>query len=213
MLDEFVKLTGYSRCYASYVLRTYGKKVVVDSKDGKRTVFIGDDLDNGRGLKLKKRKRKRIYDEKIVNALIYLWRMSDYLCGKRLRVYLTEIIPVLKKFNEINIDEETEKKLMDISPATIDRLLKNEKTKFRLKGRSKTLPGTLLKHSIPIRTFSEWNELEPGFVEADLVGHDGGNLRGEFLYSLDVTDVHTGWTETIAIRNKRGMDIQCIERD
>jgi len=65
MLDEFVKLTGYSRCYASYVLRTYGKKVVVDSKDGKRTVFIGDDLDNGRGMKLKKRKRKRIYDEKV----------------------------------------------------------------------------------------------------------------------------------------------------
>jgi hypothetical protein len=202
MLDEFVKLTGYSRCYASYVLRTYGKKVVVDSKDGKRTVFIGDDLYNGRGMKLKKRRKERIYDEKVLNALIYLWRTSDYLCGKRLHVYLTEIIPVLKKCNEISIDEETEKKLMDISPATIDRLLKNEKMKFKLKGRSLTKPGTLLKHSIPIRTFSEWNELEPGFVEADLVGHDGGNLRGEFLYSLDVTDVHTGWTETIAIRNK-----------
>jgi len=63
MLDEFVKLTGYSRCYASYVLRTYGKKVVFDSKDGKRTVFIGDDLYNGRGLKLKKRKREDIQRE------------------------------------------------------------------------------------------------------------------------------------------------------
>ena len=145
-----------------------GKKVVVDSKDGKRTVFIGDDLYNGRGMKLKKRRKERIYDEKVLNALIYLWRTSDYLCGKRLHVYLTEIIPVLKKCNEISIDEETEKKLMDISPATTDRLLKNEKTKFKLKGRSLTRPGTLLKHSIPIRTFSEWNELEPGFVEADL---------------------------------------------
>ena len=75
---------------------------------------------------------------------------------------------------------------MMISPATIDRLLKNEKMKFKLKGRSLTKPGTLLKHSIPIRTFADWNEKEPGFVEADLVGHDGGNLRGEFLYSLDV---------------------------
>jgi len=91
---------------------------------------------------------------------------------------------------------------MMISPATIDRLLKNEKMKFRLKGRSLTKPGTLLKHSIPIRTFADWNEKEPGFVEADLVGHDGGDLRGEFLYSLDATDVHTGWTETRAIRNK-----------
>jgi hypothetical protein len=69
----------------------------------------------------------------------------------------------LKKFNEINIDEETEKKLMDISPATIDRLLKNEKMKFRLRGRSLTKPGTLLKHSIPIRTFADWDEKEPGF--------------------------------------------------
>ena len=75
---------------------------------------------------------------------------------------------MLEKFNEIHFDEETKEKLISITPAKIDRLLKNEKTKFRLKGRSKTLPGILLKHSIPIRTFSEWNELEPGFVEADL---------------------------------------------
>ncbi len=57
--------------------------------------------------------------------------------------------------------------------------------KFRLKGRSLTKPGTLLKHSIPMRTFADWNEKEPGFVEADLVGHEGGNLRGEFFYSLN----------------------------
>jgi len=175
---------------------------VVDSKDGKRTVFIGDDLHNRRGMKLKKRRRERIYDDKIVNALIYLWRMSDYLCGKRLHVYIREILPVLEKFNEIHFDEETKEKLISISPATIDRLLKNEKMKFRLKGRPLTKPGTLLKHSISIRTFADWDEKEPGFVEVDLVGHDGGGLRGEFLYSLDVTDVHTGWTETIAIRNK-----------
>ena len=202
MLDEFVKLTRYSRCYASYVLRTYGKKVVVDLENGKRTVFIGDDLYNGRGLKIGKRKRKRIYDDKTLNALVYLWRESDYLCGKRLKVYLDETIQVLKRFNEFKFDEETEKKLMMISPATIDRLLKNEKMKFRLKGRSLTKPGTLLKHSIPIRTFADWNEKEPGFVEADLVGHDGGDLRGEFLYSLDVTDVLSGWEGLKAIKNK-----------
>jgi hypothetical protein len=202
ILDEFVKLTGYSRCYSSYVLRMYGKKVIVDLENGKRTVFIGDDLYNGRGLKIGKRKRKRTYDDKTLNALVYLWRESDYLCGKRLKVYLDETIQVLKRFNEFKFDEETEKKLMMISPATIDRLLKNEKMKFRLKGRSLTKPGTLLKHQIPIRTFADWNEKEPGFVEADLVGHDGGDLRGEFLCSLDVTDVHTGWTETKAIKNK-----------
>lgn len=117
--------------------------------------------------------------------------MSDYLCGKRLHVYLTEIIPVLKKFNEIPVDEETKEKLINVSPATIDRLLKDEKRRFVLKGRSLTKPGTILKHSIPIRTFADWNEKAPGFVEADLVGHDGRILRSEFLFTLDVTDVYT----------------------
>ncbi|WP_050981335.1 hypothetical protein [Caldisericum exile] len=194
MLDEFVKLTGYSRCYASYVLRTYGSKVVVDLENGKRTVFIGDDLYSGKGLKIRKRKRERVYGEEVFNALVYLWKMSDYLCGKRLNVYMKEIIPILENFNEFPYSKEIKEKLLSISPATIDRLLKKEKDKFKLKMKGKTLtkPGTLLKHSIPIRTFSEWNEKEPGFVEVDLVGHDGGNLRGEFLYSLDVTDIHTG---------------------
>jgi len=71
-----------------------------------------------------------------------------------------------------------------------------------VKGRSHTKPGTLLKHQIPIRTFSEWNEQRPGFVEIDLVGHDGGNGSGEFSQTLTVTDVCTGWTDMQAVKNK-----------
>ncbi|NIA23341.1 MAG: hypothetical protein GWP03_04185 [Proteobacteria bacterium] len=71
-----------------------------------------------------------------------------------------------------------------------------------MKGKSRTKPGILLKHQIPIRTFTDRNEKKPGFVEIDLVGHDGGILKGNFLYSLDVTNVYTGWTETKAVRNK-----------
>ncbi|MGC8758304.1 MAG: transposase, partial [Caldisericaceae bacterium] len=82
MLDEFVKLTGYSRCYASYALRMYGKKVIVDLENGKRTVFIGDDLYNGRGLKIGKRKRKRIYDDRTLNTLVYLWRAREIMWQK-----------------------------------------------------------------------------------------------------------------------------------
>lgn len=91
---------------------------------------------------------------------------------------------------------------MTISAATIDRLLKPEKKKHQIKGRSHTKPGTLLKHQIPIRTFSEWNEQKPGFVEIDLVGHDGGNSSGEFAQTLTVTDVCTGWTDMQAVKNK-----------
>jgi hypothetical protein len=81
-------------------------------------------------------------------------------------------------------------------------VLAKERKRHQIKGRANTKPGTLLKHQIPIRTFSEWNEKRPGFVEIDLVGHDGGDGHGDFVQTLDVTDVCTTWTETEAVRNK-----------
>jgi len=209
MLDEFVKLTGYTRCYALYVLRMYKKKVVIYLKGG-RTVFVADNgcrrnrrSNAGKEFRIKRRNRRRIYGERVSDALVYIWYLSDCICGKRLASFIRETVPVLKKFNEINIDQETEEKLLKISPLAMDRFLRKEKMKYRIKkGKSWTKPGTLLKHQIPIRTFTDWNENRPGFVEVDLVGHEGGNLKGDFLYSLDVTDVHTGWTETRTIKNQ-----------
>jgi hypothetical protein len=77
-----------------------------------------------------------------------------------------------------------------------------ERQRLQLKGRSGTKPGSLLQSQIPIRTWADWNEKAPGFVEIDLVGHEGGDPRGEFAQTLTVTDVFTGWTETKAVRNK-----------
>ncbi len=95
ILDEFVKLTGYNRCYASYLLRTYEKKVVIYGQDGIRRVFIAD---NGyRGRRDKNKKRKGVYGGDILNALIYLWHLSDFLCGKRLVPYIREVLPHLKR--------------------------------------------------------------------------------------------------------------------
>ncbi len=213
ILDEFVKLIGYNRCYAAYLLRMYEKKVDIYGKDGKRNVFIADNGYVGRRdkrnkeLRLRKRKRNRIYGEDVLNVLVYLWQLSDFICGKRLVPYIREVLPHLKKqsIGNLYIDKDIEEKLLRISPATVDRLLRKEKEKYRLikrRGLSHTKPGTLLKHSIPIRTFADWNEKELGFVEVDLVGHDGGILRGDFIYSLDVTDVYSGWTETEAVKNK-----------
>jgi hypothetical protein len=91
---------------------------------------------------------------------------------------------------------------MKVSPATIDRLLAPERKKAQLKGRSTTKPGTLLKRQIEIRTFSDWDESKPGFVEVDLVAHDGGSSSGDYCHTLDVTDVCTGWTETRAVKNR-----------
>jgi hypothetical protein len=115
---------------------------------------------------------------------------------------MAELLTVLERHNELHCEQQTRAKLLRISAATIDRLLKPERRKYELRGRSRTKPGTLLKHQIPIRTFSEWDEQQPGFVEVDLVGHDGGLATGDYCQTLDMTDVATTWTETMAVKNK-----------
>ena len=196
ILDEFVKTTRYTRKYASWILRMWGRK---------RYVWIDGELIElivGQPRKRKRRKRERTYNEAVFKALKKVWYLFDCLCGKRLAPVLRSMLPILYKFGEIDFTDEVRSKLERISPATIDRLLKNEKKKLRIKGRSYTKPGTLLKHQIPIRTFDGWDEKKPGYVEVDLVGHDGGNSSGDFAFTLNVTDVNTGWTEPMAIKNK-----------
>lgn len=126
----------------------------------------------------------------------------DYICGKRLHAALPELVTVLERHNELRCDRTTREKLLRVSAATIDRLLRTERRKYQLRGKARTKPGTLLKHQIPIRTFAEWDEQQPGFGEIDLVGHDGGLAAGDYCQTLDFTDVATTWTETRAVRNK-----------
>lgn len=196
ILDEFTALMGYNRSYASHILSNWDRKVFLRHRDKTVAIIFG------KVNRKSKRHRKRNYDKDVLNVLRSIWMISDYLCGKRLAPLLKEIIPQLEKFREIKLSAKMRKKLLKISPSTIDRLLREDKKKLMLKSRARTKPGTLLKHQIPIRTFSEWDELRPGFVEIDLVGHDGGDAYGEFAYTLNLTDVCTGWTEMEAIRNR-----------
>lgn len=192
MLDEFVALTGYRRSYASHILNTHGKRRRVGTN-----WFIEADI-----RKKAVRGRRQVYGEDVRKPLIRIWNIMDCMCGKRLKPILAEVTRKLERFREITVNEKVRQKLFKISPATIDRLLEGERRKQTIKGRSNTKPGTLLRNQIPIRTFSEWDDLRPGFVEIDLVGHDGGDAKGEFVQTLDVTDVCTTWTETEAVRNK-----------
>jgi hypothetical protein len=112
------------------------------------------------------------------------------------------MVDTLIALGELKCDAETRQKLKRLSAATIDRLLAPERKKYQLKGRAHTRPGTLLKHQIPIRTFSDWDEQRPGFVEVDLVAHDGGVAAGDYCQTLDMTDIATTWTETAAVKNK-----------
>jgi hypothetical protein len=192
ILDEVVELTGYNRWYAVGLLRGDGKVIRV----GRRVKLVGDLS------KRVKRTRPRRYDEAVLEKLKPIWAIMDFICGKRLAAILPEVIPVLEKHREIVLSGEVRTKLLAISATTIDRLLAGERRKWMLRGRSGTKPGTLLKHQIPIRTFTEWNENKAGFAEIDLVGHDGGNSSGDFCQTLDVTDVASTWTETEAVINK-----------
>lgn len=192
MLDEFCRTTGYNRCYARWVLRHQGQRLIV-----------GDGLVLEAEVQRRPQRLKpRTYDQKVQRALVQIWELLDYVCGKRLVAIMPEIIVKLEEFNELSLEEEVRTKLMRVSAATADRLLQSERRKHELKGRGHTRAGSLLKHQIPIRTFAEWDEGKPGFVEIDLVAHDGGMAIGDFAQTLDLTDICTGWTETIAVPNK-----------
>jgi hypothetical protein len=100
------------------------------------------------------------------------------------------------------VSDDTAARLVAISAATIDRRLAADRAAMTLRGRSHTKPGSLLTDAIPIRTWAQWNDAVPGFVEIDLVGHEGGNALGEHAYTLTVTDIATGWTENRSVPNK-----------
>ena len=99
------------------------------------------------------------------------------------------MLPILEKFGEIRPDDTVRAKLMEVSPATIDRLLADEKKKLGARIKSRTKTGTLLKNQIPIGTFSDWHENKPGFIKIDLCAHCGGNASGDFAYTLTATDI------------------------
>lgn len=146
--------------------------------------------------------RHPVYGEDVIEALRFCWAVQGTPCGRLLAAALPDLVPRLRRFKELTIEDGTAALLLKIAPATIDRRLKADRKKLDPRGRSHTKPGTLLKDSIPMRTWAEWDDAVPGFVEIDLVGHEGGNSKGEFCFTLTITDICTGWTETRSVKNK-----------
>lgn len=143
------------------------------------------------------------YDEQVIDALAKCWAVLGGPSGKRLAPALPDLVPALLAHEELRLDERGLDALLAMSAATMDRRLKPYRTGLVAgKGRSMTRPGSLLKSSIPLKTWHEWDDSKPGFVEIDLVSHDGGDNNGHFFYTLDATDVATGWTEAITVRSK-----------
>jgi len=199
ILTDFVQLTGYNRSYASFILRTCGRKQV-RMIAGKRVVFVPAQARHPGA----KRNRSGPYRTKaFLDALRQFWSLSDGLCGKRLVAFIREIVPLLERQGRLHIHQQAvREQLVCASSSTIDRILAKTKRESRLKGRSLTRPGSLLKHHIPVRTFADWDEVRPGFCEGDLVAHDGGSAFGDYCQTLTLTDIATTWTETEAAKNK-----------
>jgi hypothetical protein len=180
ILDELCATTGWHRDHARKTLR---QALVLKPVRARAT-------------------RAPLYGEPVIEALRFCWAVQGTPCGRLLAAALPDLVPRLRRFKELHIDAGTAAQLLRIAPATIDRRLKADRAKLQVRGRSHTKPGTLLKDSIPIRTWAEWDDAVPGFVEIDLVGHEGGNNQGEFCFTLDITDIATGWTETRSVINK-----------
>lgn len=150
--------------------------------------------------KVRKRKR-RVQQSKylqILKPLRTLWAVANYACGQRLKPMIPSYIAALRRHRELIVASHERELLLKISSATIDRMLIHERKRINLKGKSRTKPGSLLKHQIPIKMWTDWDNAVPGFLEIDSVHHCGTSLYGDYVYTLDTTDVATGWNECCA---------------
>jgi hypothetical protein len=177
ILDEFIKITGYHRKAAIRVLIKKVKSGV--SHKGRPTKYSA-----------------------VLQPLRSIWEVSDRLCSKRLKPFIPEMIQVLRRQGEIHVNSDTEAQLVRLSPSTIDRMLRPYRQRGGRKHLSATQRSKLLKSSIPIRTFADWKEDKPGFLEIDTVAHCGESLAGFYLNTLCGVDVATGWIEPLPVWGK-----------
>ncbi|HYM92044.1 MAG TPA: transposase family protein, partial [bacterium] len=178
LLTEFCRVTGRHRKSAIRLLRR---------RAGSATPRPG---------------RPRCYGPEVVALLRTVWEASDYLCGKRLAPFLPPLVDALERHRVLQVPPPLRPVLLHLSPATIDRLLRPHR-RGHPRGLATTGPGhPALAAQVPIRTFGDWQDVRPGSLQADLVGHCGESTEGFYLTSLVAVDVATGWTECQAVWGK-----------
>jgi hypothetical protein len=181
LLDEAVTMTGYHR---KALIRTWRAARPARRRRGGRPTRYGP---------------------AVVRALTVIWTAAGYPWSVRLKALLPAWLPWARR--RLTVTPAIEVKLRAISPRQIDRLLAPKKRTLRRRQYGRTRPGTLLKHHIPLKT-DRWDVTTPGFTEIDLVAHSGDRADGEFIHSLNVTDIHTTWVETRAVMGKSQVRVQ-----
>lgn len=190
MLQEFCATTGYSSPYAAYLLRRYAKRVIL----GAVTLVPTRPSPWPR-------ERKHVYGPAVVEALIRMYHLSGDLCGKRLQAAMPELLRAMARHGTV-VPDLLAASLLRMGSATMDRLLREEKTRGENRRHApRTKPGSLLR-LIPIVSSRELSAAAPGQVEVDLVSHDGGKEAGDHCYTLTVTDRCSGWTEIVPVPSR-----------
>ena len=172
ILAEFAEVSGYHRKHAERLLR---RGRVVDRS--------------------RPRPSRRVYDDAVREALVVLWEAADRICGKRLKPLVPLLIPAMERHGHLALDETVRGPLLRISAASIDRILAPMRAAGSGGRRRRNGHASAVRRSVPIRTYADWNDPVPGFMEADLVAHGGPSASGSFVQTLTLTDVATGWTE------------------
>jgi hypothetical protein len=176
IFDEFVRVSGFHRKYAIRVLRA------------KREV------------KGTRASRQRVYDQPVQDAVTLLWEAADRICGKRLKALLPTLIEAMGRHGHLDLEPQIAEKLASISAATIERMLVTPREKASHGRRRRCGVGSAIRKSVAARTFADWKDPAVGFFEVDMVEHCGGSkLDGNFVHSLVLTDIASGWTECVAL--------------
>jgi hypothetical protein len=188
ILDEFIAASGYHEKSAIRVLH-----------------------ENRTAKNRQTRKRPSLYDEASRAALIVLWEASDRVCGKRLKALVPILLSAMERNGHLKLNGDIRAKILAMSAATIDRLLRTARNAARARRPPRVTPEP--RRRIKMRTFADWNDPAPGSMEMDLVAHCGPVNRGSYVNSLVLTDIASGWTEAAPIVVREGsLVVETLDR-